>query len=65
MAQWTGVWVDDVDACYERVRAADAGVKPPEDKNYGVRLFNVVDPEGHLWGCMSRIDPGIGDPVLG
>jgi uncharacterized glyoxalase superfamily protein PhnB len=64
MSGWTGVWVDDVDAAYERVRAVDAGVKPPEDKNYGVRMFSLTDPEGHLWGVMSRIDPAIGDPIL-
>ena len=60
---WTGIWVDDVDAAYERVREAEPSVKPPEDKNYGVRMFNVVDPEGNWWGVMSRIDPGIGDPL--
>ena len=54
--QWIGVWVDDVDAMYERVKAA--GVEPktaPEDKPYGVRTFNVEDPGGYSWGFMRRI----------
>ena len=54
--QWIGVWVDDVDATYERVCAAGAEPDgPPEDKPYGVRAFNVRDPEGYLWGFMRRI----------
>jgi uncharacterized glyoxalase superfamily protein PhnB len=53
---WVGVWVDDVDAMYERVRAA--GVEPntvPENRTYGVRTFNVTDPGGYTWGFMRRI----------
>ena len=54
--QWIGVWVEDVDAMYERVKTA--GVEPktaPEDKPYGVRTFNVEDPGGYTWGFMRRI----------
>ena len=54
--QWIGVWVDDVDAMYERVKAV--GVEPktaPEDKPYGVRTFGVEDPGGYTWGFMRRI----------
>jgi uncharacterized glyoxalase superfamily protein PhnB len=45
--QWIGVWVDDVDAMYERVTAAGVAVDPPEDKPYGVRILTVTDPEGY------------------
>jgi uncharacterized glyoxalase superfamily protein PhnB len=55
---WIGVWVDDVDAQYERVRAAGIETDPPEDRNYDVRSFNVRDPEGYLWGFLKRLGTG-------
>jgi uncharacterized glyoxalase superfamily protein PhnB len=51
---WIGVWVDDPDAMYERVRAAGVEVEPPEDKPYGVRMLTVPDPAGYHWGFMTR-----------
>jgi uncharacterized glyoxalase superfamily protein PhnB len=45
---WIGVWVDDVDAMYERVKAV--GVQPesePVDRPFGVRTFNARDPGGY------------------
>jgi uncharacterized glyoxalase superfamily protein PhnB len=56
--EWIGVWVDDVDAQYERVRAAGAEPPPPADQDYDVRSFNVRDPEGYLWGFMRRLGTG-------
>jgi uncharacterized glyoxalase superfamily protein PhnB len=53
--QWIGVWVDDVDAMFARVRAAGVEAEPPADKPYGVRQFQVTDPEGYVWGFMRRI----------
>lgn len=53
---WVGVWVDDLDAMYERVRVAGIEVKPPEQKPYGVRVLDVVDPAGYQWGFMTRSD---------
>jgi uncharacterized glyoxalase superfamily protein PhnB len=53
--QWVGVWVDDVDAVYERVRAAGVAAQPPEDKRFGVRMLTVTDPEGYRWGFMRRL----------
>jgi uncharacterized glyoxalase superfamily protein PhnB len=42
--------VDDVDALYERARAAGADVPlEPMDTDYGSRDFTVRDPEGNLW----------------
>ena len=52
--EWIGVWVDDVDAMYERVTAAGITVDPPENKFYGIRVFQVTDPEGYMWGFMQR-----------
>jgi uncharacterized glyoxalase superfamily protein PhnB len=57
---WVGVWLADraaVDAMYEHV-VAEGGEpsEPPNDKPYGVRAFNVVDPEGYTWGFMCPIE---------
>lgn len=52
------VWVDDVEAQYERVKAAGVDANPPEDKPYGVRMFNVTDPEGYDWGFMQPTGKG-------
>jgi uncharacterized glyoxalase superfamily protein PhnB len=52
------IWVDDVDVQYERVKSAGIDVKPPEDKPYGVRMFNVTDPEGYDWGFMQPTGKG-------
>jgi MerR family transcriptional regulator, thiopeptide resistance regulator len=44
------VHVDDVDAHYERARAAGASVDAkPADMPYGQREYGAVDPEGHRW----------------
>jgi uncharacterized glyoxalase superfamily protein PhnB len=52
--EWIGIWVDDVDAVFARVQAAGVGAQPPENKSYGVRVFDVIDPEGYTWGFMQR-----------
>jgi uncharacterized glyoxalase superfamily protein PhnB len=42
--------VDDVDAHFERARAAGADVVyPPRDTDYGSREYAVRDPEGRVW----------------
>ena len=53
------VEVDDVDAHCERARAAGATIaSEPEDKPYGDRAYQAVDPEGHRWGFWSALpDP--------
>ncbi|HLL15192.1 MAG TPA: VOC family protein [Pyrinomonadaceae bacterium] len=44
------VYVDDLDAHYERARRAGAQiVSPPEDTDFGSREYHVRDVEGHLW----------------
>ena len=52
------VWVDDVDAQHARVVAAGVDADEPVDQPYGVRSFNVTDPQGYQWGFMRRIDAG-------
>ena len=40
----------DIDAHYERARAAGATiVMAPQDQFYGVRTYVAVDPDGHHW----------------
>ena len=44
------VYVDDVDAHYERARASGAQIREePADQEYGERRYAAVDPEGHQW----------------
>jgi uncharacterized glyoxalase superfamily protein PhnB len=46
----TYVVIEDVDAHYERARAAGAKVEmEPTDQPYGSRDYAVSDPEGHVW----------------
>jgi uncharacterized glyoxalase superfamily protein PhnB len=50
------VYVDDVDAHFERAKAAGAEIiRPPEDQEYGDRRYDVPDPEGHRWYFASHI----------
>lgn len=53
---WIGVWVDDVDAVYARVQAAGAECEAPVDREFGVRMLNVPDGMGYLWGFICRIE---------
>ncbi len=60
--EWIGVWVDDLDAMFARVREAGLNPEPPEAKFYGVRVFQVEDPEGYTWGFMQRAPYTMGHP---
>ena len=53
--QWIGVWVDDVDVMYDRVRAAGIACDPPVDREFGVRMLTVPDGMGYLWGFIRRL----------
>jgi uncharacterized glyoxalase superfamily protein PhnB len=57
-SQYILVWVDDVDAMYQRVKDAGVLVEPPEDKDYGIRTIGVQDPEGYNWGFSRRLGTG-------
>jgi uncharacterized glyoxalase superfamily protein PhnB len=43
------VVVEDVDAAYERAKAAGAEVTEPVDQDYGSRDITVTDPDGNRW----------------
>jgi uncharacterized glyoxalase superfamily protein PhnB len=44
------IQLDDVDAHYERARAAGARIdSEPVDQPYGQREYGARDPEGHRW----------------
>ena len=48
--------VDDVDAVFERARAAGAEItEEPADQEYGERRFMARDPEGHAWSVSQVI----------
>ena len=47
------IYVDDLDAHYERAKEAGARIlREPMDEPYG-RLFNAADLEGHRWMFMQ------------
>ena len=58
--QWIGVWVDDVDAMYERIQAAGVAAEPPVTREFGVRMLTVPDPFGYHWGFIRRVDAAEG-----
>ena len=44
------VYVEDVDAHFERARKAGATIlEEPKDQFYGDRRYGATDPEGHQW----------------
>jgi uncharacterized glyoxalase superfamily protein PhnB len=44
------VYVDDLDAHYERARLAGAEIASgPKDTDFGAREYHARDVEGHLW----------------
>ncbi len=52
-AETVGIHVemdDDVDAHFERAKAAGAEIREgPTDQEYGHRRYTARDPEGHIW----------------
>jgi PhnB protein len=57
--QWIGVWVDDVDAVHDRIVEAGVSCDAPVDREFGVRMLNVEDGMGYLWGFVRRLPAGI------
>jgi PhnB protein len=55
----TYVYVDDVDAHYERAKAAGAHIERElADQFYGDRTYGAHDPEGHAWSFATHVhDP--------
>ena len=51
------VYVDDVDAVYQRALAAGAtSQRAPEDQFYGDRSAQIRDPFGNSWFLATRIE---------
>jgi PhnB protein len=51
------LYVEDVDAVVQSAVAAGAKVTQPiEDKFYGDRLGQIVDPFGHVWSIGTHIE---------
>ena len=45
---WFAIWVDDVDAWYERLRSRAVDIRQaPVTFPWGVRELNIADPDGH------------------
>jgi uncharacterized glyoxalase superfamily protein PhnB len=54
--QQVHVYVDDVDAHFERARAAGATiVAEPGDQPYGDRRYDAEDPEGVRWSFAQHV----------
>ena len=64
MTQNAYIVVGDIEAAYERVKAAGANiVYELEEQSYGGSLFSVRDPEGQLWH-LGSYDPWANRKVL-
>jgi PhnB protein len=54
--QMVCILVDDVEAAFERAKAAGAEItEEPTDQEYGERRFGARDPEGHAWSISQTI----------
>jgi PhnB protein len=51
------IYLDDVDAAFQRATAAGATVeRPVEDQFYGDRSGTMVDPFGHSWTLATHVE---------
>ena len=51
------VYVQDVDAMFDRAVAAGATVnRPVQDQFYGDRSGTIIDPFGHMWSIATHIE---------
>ena len=55
------VYVDDLDAHFERAKVAGAEItSPPRDTDFGAREYHARDLEGHPWTFGTYLpDPGV------
>ncbi len=59
------VYVDDADALCEQLRGNGVEiVRGPEDMPYGLRDFDIRDPDGHILAFGHDLDPGELEPGL-
>jgi len=59
------VYVDDVDAQYERVceQLGDSDIPAPQDQPYGARVFTVSDLGGNSWSFWQRFSDTVELPA--
>jgi uncharacterized glyoxalase superfamily protein PhnB len=50
------VFVDDLDAHYQRAKAAGAEIVGEIESNYGFRRYRANDLEGHEWCFAVKVD---------
>lgn len=56
LSQRLYIYVDDVDAHYERARKAGAQILyEPDTHFYGDRVYECADPEGHRWKFAQHV----------
>lgn len=59
------IYVEDADSLCTRFREAGAQiVREPEDMPYGLRDFDIRDPDGHVIAFGHDLEPGEADPGL-
>ena len=52
---WIGIWVSDVDVMFDFINGNGISCSPPVTREFGVRMLNVEDGMGHLWGFIKRV----------
>jgi len=59
------VYVDDADALHDRFSKAGVEiVRPLEDQPYGLRDFDIRDPDGHIIAFGHDLEAGPSEPGL-
>ncbi len=56
LATWVGFLVDDIASIESDIRARGHEPPPPVDREFGVRMLTIEDPEGHQWSFVQRLD---------
>lgn len=65
-AWWSAyIYVSDADALHAEMKAAGAEVSAPENREYGLREFDLIDVDGHRLAFGADIAPGACGPGLG
>lgn len=56
LASWVGILVDDIASIESDIRARGHEPPPPVEREFGVRMLTIEDPEGHQWSFVQRLD---------
>ena len=56
LATWIGLLVEDIATVATEIRARGHQPPSPVDRQFGVRMLTVEDPEGHQWGFVQRLE---------